>query len=108
MNQEIKFWRFSHHIICSIVITAICIFSDVLSELGTNMQVLYDFSLRSEVKDVGRIGGADGPTVLYLEGTSYHPLVYSKIILFLLLIVLYVPVKELLHKVLNKTLSKPF
>ena len=100
-------WSFKRHFVTSLLITLIAIVSDV----ATGGFAAFSFLLSSglfeninlnESLSIGIIGGADGPTAFFLSGNPFNAFIISKVVLFLVLVVLFVPTKKSLSKMSNK------
>ncbi len=97
-------WSFKRHFVTSLLITIITIVSDIV----TGGFAVFSFVLSSglfeninlnEASAIGIIGGADGPTAIFLSGNPFNAFIISKIVLFIVLLVLFVPTKKSLVRV---------
>lgn len=96
-------WSFKRHFIVSVCVTGITVFSDFLT--GGFLAHLFVLSSRvlGSMKMNGSastaiIGGADGPTTIFLSGNPLTLLIVSKIVLLLLLLILFIPTKKIIIK----------
>jgi Na+-transporting methylmalonyl-CoA/oxaloacetate decarboxylase beta subunit len=99
MKKE-KYWRFKYHLLASIIITSISVLSDIVTSGGA-LPYLMGFSNLLDGKSasaIGIIGGADGPTTIFLSGNPYFLFFISKLLFFSVLLVLYLPSKKFLNK----------
>lgn len=106
MKQVKREWTFMKHFLLSLSITALALLSDIITGLGSFAYRLcklsggIPFFGRNEASSIGIIGGSDGPTQIYLGGGNLLNLILNQyVILFLILLVLYKPLKYLLRKV---------
>jgi len=92
-----KEWTFIKHLILSVIIV-------ILSILGRSI-VPVIFSIVSYFKvnkSSAIIGGADGPTKVFVTTNIQENLIIQYIIIFIILLILYIPIKILLKKRLSK------
>lgn len=102
MNSQ---WTFIKHLILSIVITIITLFSDMISKLAILFVRLDLFNSFKHIFDkrqassIAIIGGADGPTAIFSTMRFPIQILFNKyLILFIILLILYKPFKYILRK----------
>lgn len=105
-NYEWKFWK---HIILSISIVIIAYISDIIARRLFITKLFISFANKFngfniwKAASIGVIGASDGPTsVLVNSITSTKVLIYSKLILFVILVLLYLPLKAGINKLHKK------
>ena len=98
-------WKFWKHLILSISIVMITLISDVIAQKLYILKVCIGLANKfngidiGDIASLGIIGASDGPTsVLVSSTTSPIELIFSKVILFVILLVLYLPVKTCINK----------
>ncbi len=100
-------WTLKKHFILAFFITGVAILSNLIAELGLIAFSLSTLKIANSIggKDsasIGIIGGADGPTAIYLSGINPLQLFFNQyVILFLILLVLYKPFEYVLKKVFS-------
>ena len=100
--MENKFrWSFKQHFLLSLVITAITIFSDIITGSFGLLPVIIFMNKflgieTGEASAIGIIGGADGPTSIFLSGNPFNLVIHSKVVFLIILLLLYNPTKKLL------------
>lgn len=105
MKRIKREWTFTKHFLLSLSITAIAILSDILMGFGLFALCLNKLSdgmplFGKNAASIGIIGGADGPTAIYIGGSNLLILILNQyVILFLILLVLYKPFEYVLRKV---------
>lgn len=102
MNNKFE-WTFKQHFIVSIIITIVTIFTDIITgSFGVISLIAASKSFRtftaSESSALAIIGGADGPTVLFSSGNPFSLLLYSKLIMIITLLLLFIPTKKFIFK----------
>lgn len=92
MKKLISKWSFKKHIIFCLLVTVIVKIARLLMPLA-----------RSSAS-IGIIGGADGPTAIFVSQkmSGYMLLNMMEIILFVLLLLLYKPIKDVIEKYSTK------
>lgn len=100
MNEIKGFWEFKTHVVFSIIIVILSTITDLIATGGTtiHLSIIGDFFAKSEGSSVGIIGGADGPTAIFLSGSPVDLFIYTKILLLLLLVILYFPTRKYMNK----------
>ena len=83
-------WSFKKHVIFSLI-------------LSVSIEIIkYVFVNRNDAAAIGIIGGADGPTAIFLGNKMLSPLFllteFSIVLSFIILLVLYKPTKYLIEK----------
>ncbi len=106
-------WKFWKHLILSIVIVMITLISDIIAQKLYILKVYIGLANKfngidiGDIASLGIIGASDGPTsVLVSSATSPIELLFSKVILCVILLLLYFPVKagiNLLNQKRNNT-----
>lgn len=98
-------WTEKKHVILSLFIILIVSISSFISKIliGSSDQSLIKriitmFS-KTDSSSIGIIGGADGPTVIFVSGNPVIVSIIPKVVLFLLLLGMYIPMKKYFKKV---------
>jgi len=92
-------WSFKHHFLLSLAVTIIASVSDLVtggfgvSSIIAAMEATGKNGL-TEAPTIGIIGGADGPTAVYISGNPVIALLYSKIVFLAILLILFVPTRK--------------
>jgi len=96
-------WSFKRHFRVAILITLITVISDLLTGGFGALSFIINMKLIDMIEPsaIGIIGGADGPTTMFYSGNPFGTLLISKIILLVILLLLFVPIKKYLLKVIN-------
>ncbi|TCO75042.1 sodium ion-translocating decarboxylase subunit beta [Marinisporobacter balticus] len=81
-------WSFKLHIIVSTIIVGIVVLSPVI---GVFDELLFN---QNAASSIGIIGGADGPTVIFLAG-SINSMIITYFIVWIVLVALYIPIRHL-------------
>ena len=98
MNKERK-WKFSYHLMVSLGVTVIGTLSDLVFS-GGSLPYLMHFLNKydSGSPHLGVIGGADGPTAIFLSGNPLFYFLGSKLAFLLVLLALYLPTRKYINK----------
>jgi len=92
-------WSFKHHFLLSLGVTIIVSISDLIT-IGFGVSSIIDAMAATEkhgVKDaaaIGIIGGADGPTAVFISGNPFIAFLYSKIVFLTILLILFMPTRK--------------
>lgn len=92
MKKLITSWNFTKHFIFSLLITVF--FSLLLPLL---FKVIIGLPSKTTDSSIGIIGGADGPTAIFLTTSNNYFSLWS-IVLFVIMLILYKPIKMLIEK----------
>lgn len=110
MQDKNGCWDFRLHVVLSIFITALSTIADIVATGGTSLHLasIVEFftNLGVDEGDLAIIGGADGPTAIFLSGSPLGLMINTKILLFLFLLVLYFPMRKLMNKKFQHMTSK--
>lgn len=98
MNKH-SHWKFSHHLLGALIITLISSLSDLIISGGNLAYMIHWFSRGHQSKGIGIIGGADGPTAIFISGNPLFYFLVTKLIFLCLLLLMYKPTKEFLKKI---------
>lgn len=91
--------------VVSLIITALSTLSDMIFTGGSHLYIMALSEMFHQHKGsaIGIIGGADGPTAIFLSGNPFISIIWSKLAFFAILMLLYVPTKKFLnHRYLIK------
>ena len=102
MNKK-KDWKFSYHLLVSVVITFIGSLSDLVISGGSLPYLMNFLNQHGSYKSshLSMIGGADGPTAIFLSGNPWLYFLGSKLAFLLILLALYLPTRKFLNKKLG-------
>jgi len=78
-------WTAKKHAILSLIIILIMPISSFIS--------------KTDSSSIGIIGGSDGPTVIFVSGNPVIESIIPKLVMFLLLLGLYIPMKKYFQNV---------
>lgn len=93
-------WTIKKHFIAALVLVIISVFSTVLVMYGPLLIGLIGlFSNGNEAVSIGIIGGADGPTAIYVtKSTAPFSWFNNHVVMFIILMGLYKPTKWFMEK----------
>ena len=97
-------WTFRTHFIISLVITLISYTVDSVMSNGYGSAMLmyltkgHSLFVDQQAASIGIIGGADGPTSIFITGEPIEFKIFSNLMLFIILLLLYKPSKYLVEK----------
>ena len=99
MNREIN-WKFSYHFLVSIVLTLMATLSDLLISGGSLPYLMHALNKSDNYQStsLGIIGGADGPTAIFLTGNPWLYFLGTKVFFLLVLLALYLPTRKIIYK----------
>ena len=100
MNKK-REWKFSYHLTVSVMVTIIGTVTDLVFS-GGSLPYLMHFLNKydSGSPHLGVIGGADGPTAIFLSGNPLLYFIGSKVFFLLILLALYWPTRKIIYKIL--------
>jgi hypothetical protein len=96
-------WTFKKHFVVSMILSGISYIVDLLMNHGYGTAILQSFlSGRSLIMDsqaasIGIIGGADGPTSIFIAGSPLAILSFSNVVFWIVLLLLYKPIKQMVE-----------
>lgn len=100
--RKINPWSIKKHLKLSVLIVLISIIAGIVSPDSFGLKgILKNIgfrSLSSSESSVAIIGGADGPTSIYVSGSPIKDSLFSGIVLFAVLTAIYVPIKYFVNK----------
>ena len=109
MKKEFE-WNFKRHLVLSFAITGLAFLSEVIVDAISAAGLLSGHigsSGGNQAASIGIIGGADGPTAIFVTGPSVFFLLNRYSVLFLILLLLYFPVKAYcVRQIGNQKISK--
>lgn len=102
-------WTIWRHLILSLGITFLTQLSELIAFRLSDSRVLTSILNQrnsfagSEAMSIGIIGGADGPTAIFVAGKILPLLLLNpQVILFIVLMLLYLPMKAYMNRVLGR------
>ncbi|PKM49692.1 MAG: hypothetical protein CVV02_14550 [Firmicutes bacterium HGW-Firmicutes-7] len=102
-------WNIGRHLIFSLGITCIAFISSIIVDFISVAVLGSDFSFRgNEAANIVIIGGSDGPTATFISGSMTLTLLNQHVLLFIFLLLLYVPIKLYVNKIIEKYDSRLF
>ncbi len=98
--MKIRKWTFKKHLALSVVLTALTVLDDILRVTFLPVLAYVNGKIMSmEAASVGIIGGADGPTAIFVADKVVEGHIRSKVIVFLVYLMLYYPAKKMFNSI---------
>lgn len=100
MKKEFE-WNIKRHLVLSFAITGLAFLSEVIVDAISAAGLLVghvDSFGGNQAASIGIIGGADGPTAIFVTGPSVFSLINRYVVLLFILLLLYLPVKAYVKK----------
>jgi len=101
---KIRKWTFKKHLVLSVVLTAVTALDDILIVGFSPLWAYFNGKMISmEAASVGIIGGADGPTAVFVADKVMDGHINSRMIVFLVYLMLYHPTKKMFDSMSKET-----